>query len=494
MVLILLFLNIAYFILALGISVPSYQSVLILALMFAGYILLFTFIWPKPEHAVYAFLLVILFVPQGGEKFYIFTIKEFPTVTLNFLVQSMAATTLCLKIIQSRQRSKLANLAKTNVFFYLIIVSLIILIIQNAIYFSQDNPYGVIFAPQDYVNFGPLLFSTIFLLGCLSFIDDLKKLEIMYGIFLFFGIIIALEAVAYMVLQLPLPFVDRVIHRSGRLMEFFLADFVKVGVLAGVAIGSTLYFAAARRTYLLLALIPVFFIPIIFTYQRTPMAAGVIVIGIFLVLNLLRKFSQTLTPLVVVLVAVAGLFLWQGFGMVDRVTNLLESGRSDYFESYIDSWESRLGAHLRAVDILLYEPFGVGYIKAQDFMGSPAIPSNFQISKEWAAADQFYVQISTGKHGTSSHNFLLDFAVEYGLFGLAALLWLYYLCIANFRSFYLAVKRGHIKNNNLIMLHFANFSILAGLIFFGFYQNFLLYSVLFFFAAVTFIAGKSQPN
>lgn len=483
-------LSLFYFFFGLGLVAPSFQDIMIISLLGGGYVLLFIFVWRKPEYSVYAFLIVELFIPRGGERFLIFRIQELPAVSIHYLLQSIAATTICLNAILHRPRSDVRRL---RLFFYLIIASIFLLVIFTGFFFYQENPYGVIFTTADFISYGPLLFGLAFLLGCINFINDLKKLEIIYGIFLVMGVVMVIESIAYVYLQLPLPFVDRVINWSGRFGSFFSADFVRVGQLAGVAIGSAMYFIFSRRRYFLLPLVSALFIPIIATYQRTPMAMGALIIGIFLLLTLSRHPTKILAPLAMMLVPVSILLLASDFNVINRISSVMKGDvRPDYFVSYMDSWESRAGAYLRAVDVLLVEPLGVGFTRSESFMGSMLIPNNFALSQEWSSAISFYNQISSGRHDTTAHNFYLDFGMDYGLLALAALLWLFYCSLAQFRRFYQMVKQGNIKNDNLFLLYCANFSILFGIAFNGIYYNSRLYSVLFFVVFVTFLPGKLQ--
>lgn len=495
MLFVLTLLNLAYICYALNLAAISQQSVIALGLLFIGYIVLFTIILRKPEYSIYGFILVMFLVPSGGTDFVIFKIAKLPSatsVTINFLVQSVASMAICVNLISRRPRGQMVSLGKFRMFFYLIIASIFLQIIINSIYFSPDNPYGIMFEPQDFVGFGPLLFGVIFLLGCLSFFDDPQKLETVYAIFLLFGLVMSLEVIAYCILDLSLPFHDRVIHQTGRFNEFFLADYVKAGLLSGVAIGSALYFSFGRRKYWLLTIVPVLFLPIIFSYQRATLVMALLVILIFfLLLVFSRQFTQTIIFLGLVFALGVGVFSW-GEGGVLKGTERIMTGapRPVYFAGYLESGEARGGANLRAVDVLLCEPLGVGFMRAARFMSSMDIPSNFQISREYAAATAYYSRLTSGKHETTSHNFFLDLGVEYGLVAMAALLWLLYACLVNFRNFMRMVGRGYLKDRNLLLLSYANYAIFFGIVAYGLFQNTRLYPMFFFFAFVTFLTGK----
>jgi len=263
--------------------------------------------------------------------------------------------------------------------------------------------------------------------------------------------------------------------------------------MSAVALGIALYFIFNRRVYYLLPLVLIFFLPIIATYERAPMATAFLIGGIFLLMTLSYDPAKVLTLLAVVLVTGFLAISWSGVRVSDRLTILLKGDvRPTYFTSYWSSWESRVGSYMRSIDVMLCEPLGVGFVNAKDFMSSTEIPTNFSFSQQWMTADRFYTQISSGLWDTTAHNYFLDFGLNFGLFGMAALSLIFYKFVANFRRFYQLVRWDKSKDYNRTLFYNASFAIFAGFVFHGLFSNYVLYTIVFFFAFVIFLYDNKQ--
>lgn len=482
-------LTLFYFVYMVYLVVSDMNSLIIIASLAMAYVIYFGIISKKPENSLYAFLLLFLFFPKSGNDFRIFRIEELVGISFSLMLQDVAAFTICLHLIRAKKlKSQIPK--KLGIFCLLISCTVIFTFILALVQQLAGGYWELMVTPEDLTWAAPLLYGLIFLYGCIAFIKRVEQIEQIFMIILFSGIDLVLEAVLYFYLRLPLPFSERAIHESGRFMGFFFADFVTLALVCFMSIGCALYFLLARKRYIFSLLIPLLFLPIVYTYQRASAAAGVLIIGCFFLIG------GYLRPRVVVpiMVLIVGLSVFSN--IIERFWEPLKSFwegdiRPDFFTSYADSWTSRVGAYLRGLDVILFSfPSGVGPGRVDIFMGSAVVPNYFGLSKGWMEAQHFYWIIASGQHPTGSHSFFINFIAEYGLLGVVAM-WVFISgFLSNLRIFG-RVGKGLKKNNlQFFLVQTTAYSVLAGIAFWWIYYHYTFYWLWFFLFFLTYFLPK----
>lgn len=482
--------NIIY---GIGIIFIDQRGALSITVIAICFVIFFTVIIKEPESSLYAFLCISLFFPSTGNNFQFFIIEAKPGCELYTIMQSVAAFTIGFNVIKNH-KTRLLLPRKLKIFCYLVAGATIIAFFLMLFQWLLGNLWAIQVKSEQLVWHSTLLNSLIFLYGCAAFIDDIKKIETMLFIFVFAGLELLLESIGTR--YLGLSFLDsRAFHASGRFSGFAIADYPKMVLVIYGAIGCSLYFLLTKKQYRYLFLIPLLFLPSWMTYQRTPMAANVLIIVTFLLLALGRRQLR---------IILAGLFLCLAIfafsvdpaSLSQDSVQWVNARRKNYFGSVYGSWESRWGAHLRGLDIAIYTfPTGAGPGSiVHEFMANPLIPNYLDPgNSELKEAEQFYNKISLGLHETGPHNFIVYFIAAYGLLGLLALWFLSSACFSNYRRFFgkTADGRNEPRSKSRILTVMA-FSILLGIVFHAIFYHDLFYWLLFFIFFLTFLAPKEQ--
>ncbi|MDD5433874.1 MAG: hypothetical protein PH343_00450, partial [Nitrospira sp.] len=342
-----------YFFYMLSLVVQGPKSFILIVAMATMYIIYFGVISKKPEHALYGFLLITLFFPKGGNNFGFFVIEELRGVTMFAIMQNMAAFSICLNLLRIKQFKVWMprNLNK----FCLLVFSLILLTLFMGLARQLVGDYmvDVNIEPEELVWNAPLLSGLIFLCGCIAFIRRIEQVEKIFLFIISAGIITVIESILYVYLRLPLPLAKYVFNDTGRYNSMFFSDFVTLPLICNGAAGFILYFAFTRKLKALLLLIPFLFLPILATFQRTPMVSTIIIVGFFLMLqkNMRLKYGFSLMAL---LLTGASILLKTAGGFIGELTSFFEQVRPDYFFSYMDSWASRAGAYIRGLEAFIF--------------------------------------------------------------------------------------------------------------------------------------------
>ncbi len=481
-----------YFFYMLYLVVPHVNSIIIITFLAVSYVFYFGVISRKPEYSLYAFFLISLFFPRSGNNFGgVIILDELPGATLYRILQCIAAFTICLRLI--RVNALKPQIHKRLRTFCLLISWAVFLTFILALLRQLIGGYWEVrVVPVELVGAAPLLYGTIFLYGCIAFITEIKQIERILLFMCLCGIELTLEVILFFHLKLDLPYVSRAIEESGRFGSFIHADFVTLSQFCLASIGSVLYFIFVRKKYFLLSFVPFLFLPIIATYQRASMTAGILVLVgfIFLSTYIRRKAMVLLVGLII------GMSIFNLFGpatIIERSKRFMEGEvRPEYFTSYQESARSRVGAWLRGIDVIIYTfPFGTGPGRLHLFMASSVVPSYLIKPTEYIPkAETFYARISKGIHITGPHNNYVQLVGTHGLLGALAIWFFFSGCFFNFRIFIKerkGLKGQHLKH---FMFQVTAYSVLLGMGFWAIYYHYTIYPLILFFFFLTFFRHK----
>lgn len=411
-----------YLFYSLYLIVPSTSSLIRIVVAGCLYVMWFVVVSDKPAHSVFALLLLLLFFPKSGNDYVVISVDERLGVGLSGIVHSFAVIALCVRLIRhgGSPPSLRTPLGRLCVLAFLTAIVMFALAAIRQL--QGTDPATGLMAPEEIVWPQRFIYGVAFLFGCIAFITEKRQVERCFKIFLLVGVFLSVESIAYIYLKLPLPYADRAIHVSGRYWSFIFADAQRLVLLSMAAIGCLIYFAFRRRRWLYLAGIPLLILPVIATYQRTPMVASVVTAATGTVLCAVQRRRLIWYAAV----AVVGLVLYTSLP-----SDTIESGmtifqgdvRPDYFDKFIDSGASRLGAWARGLDTIVYSfPFGVGPGRLNYVMSSVVVPQRFGSDALPDSAALFYAKIASAEHETGPHNAIISFVAEFGVFGLATLL------------------------------------------------------------------------
>jgi len=499
MIEILLLLTVCFFAWALVLIVPFFGSFVLISLAAAVYIVFFGFIVKKPAYSLYGFVILSLFFPRRGNDFGIVMVEETLHVSLASLLQCVAAVTICIRILRRKQRFVSFCPKKLRICSFLI-GAVVVLAFLVALTRELVGGYTeVANAPGQVIWLAPLLFGVVFLNGCIFLITGTKEVERIFQLLALFGMVLVAEVILYSILEVPLPYLDRAISSSGRFRSFFLADYNLVTLTAIAALSCTLYFVATRaRSYVYLMCVPLLFLPMLYTAQRTPMVAGIASIVVFLTYAFKMKPS-TLIPLIA-LVALVPVVWWMysyfSIAPVEELTSFVRGEiRVDYFSSALRSWRSRWGSFLRATDVIFYSaPFGVGARKMTSFMQLGSVPNYLGLEGFWAESETFYYVISKGVRPTGPHNAYLNFIGEFGLLAVVSLYMFLSSVARNMIWFAKSSRRGYRGWEYLYLSQLTAYASLVGLGIYAMFQDEMMYWLISFFFFLTFFLGGSMAG
>ncbi|KKM15581.1 hypothetical protein LCGC14_1694610 [marine sediment metagenome] len=421
MIMILMVLVFFYFLYMLILVVPDKNSLIILTSLSVSYVICFGIKSRKPVNSLYAFLLITLFLPSGGNNWVVVHIVELPGVSMLDLFLNVAAFTICIHLLRP---NPLRPSVSKRLRQFCILISLTAIVsftfaLVRAI--GGSNYLMVPVASEELVGPAPLLHGAIFLYGCTALITRIKQIEGMFLIIVLSGVELVLEAILYFYLELPLPLAERsvsisIISGQKTFRSLIFADNLITSFVCLASIGCVLYFAFTRKTYkfLLLLLIPLLFLPIGVGYERAPLVGAFLaVFSFFLFSGFIRSSGKVIISTLIVCLS---LFI-NIKSITINVFDLLfdtSTRRPLYFINYMDSWSSRVGSYLRGMDVVLFSfPFGVGPKNMVNYaMSSPSVPTYFLSFLPTVLGKEFYMNISSGSHVTGPHNFYIYFMAE----------------------------------------------------------------------------------
>ena len=355
-----------------------------------------------------------------------------------------------------------------------------------------------------FISGSSFLCGVVFLCGCAMFINDIDRIKMLFVIIILSGFELFIEALFYQVLQLDLPRAVNVAGEGleGRFLSLIFGSYQLLVNVCFAAIGACLYFFSQKRNYYMILLLFSLFIPIFVTYQRSPIVAGLVIIGGFYILS-----GKSIKHLLMRLVLVFGPLLLAGIYyeviveyFLSKNILMITDARPYYFavESYMGSWESRIGASIRGVELLIASfPFGLGVddIRFYQAMASSSVDSLLvQFLPHSASATSTYLQIITNERSTDPHNWFIKYIAEYGAVGSLTVCSLFLGFMLNLKKF--LKNTYHFKDtsiNNLYLMRITGLSVILGMMVYSLYQAFILYSLLFFFVFLSFFRYR-QPK
>ncbi|MFH2011568.1 MAG: O-antigen ligase family protein [Pseudomonadota bacterium] len=443
------------------------------------YAILFGLVLKKPLYSLYGFLFITLFFPKGGNNFVLFSIEELRGISLCTILQTVAALTICLNILRFKKRFPPIH-RKLNYFCYLVFFVIILSFLLELIRaFGGDYLTNIEIVPEELVWNAPMVFGLIFLYGCATFVRRIEEAEKIFLIIIASATALAVESLLYFYLKLPLPLTNYVFHESGRYHSIFFFDFVTLALVCFGATGFILYFVSSRKTIIYLFLIPLFFLPTLATFQRTPIVSTFIVIGIF---SMLRKRVRLKFGILLM-----GLFVWGVTLVFKMLDDYLESlaffmfVRPDYFQTFTSSWVERLGSYLRGLEVFIASfPVGVGPGRVDPTMASSSIPKYFIDYVQAGDMSSWYHEIVSYGQVTGPHNFYVNFICEYSIWGVILIGYFVYLC---FVSFKLTGKTGEkiaAVHPKLFLIKTSAYSILIAIGFWFLFYHYTFYWLMFF--------------
>lgn len=377
----------------------------------------------KPERAVYGFLLNWLLFPKYIS--WLPVLGSMPTAGWRpfDIAEISTAFTLLLVCLFKRPNLRWRGQGWYHSYLFAFFIMAVISFIAGN-YFTNWSEITATKYTADitYLNYSRAalapVYGALFAWGCLLFITTQKQVETIFLLFVISGIELTIEAVFLYYLRL-VPALEPWVVDTGSAIRFnsltFLA-FDTVGLVGIIAISFAMYFALVRRSVLIWALLPVMFLPIVGTLGKAPLTGALLAVIAVVLFNLRRRWLP--------IAAVAMFAVWIPLATLDAdvmMGSLNERlGRQSREElmSAGEAFYGRVALWLRGADIFLsHFPMGVGnglveYQMAQD------TPPHFMDLTRGDMRRAYEHQVLTD-HVTNSHNIVVEFVTENGLFGLA---------------------------------------------------------------------------
>lgn len=376
---------------------------------------------PRPEHAVYGYLLVWILCPKWVR---LANIGNFPgnlgdELFIFDIVNMIAACVLFVVWIARRPRStpRYAREIKCLIagFLAMTVVSLL-----SGIYFAYfwGADLGAI---QYYIRPSlTMVYSAIFGAAFLRYINTRQKVERILACFALSGVELTAEAVLLYYFNAVPSARPYVVNVNGRFQSLAYLSFDTVGLVSVVAICSMLYFAITRRSLLLFALMLAMFLPIIATSERAPLSAAGLSLCVVAFLFVRRRYARACFILGICGLSAAVSYLGSNIGDLPTRLNSRLGGVAAANSTVQETLYERVGLWLRSVDIFLYHfPFGTGN-GLMEYHMSTSVPARFYGVLGGAAYDNYYVVVNHG-HLSNTHNAFLEFVVENGICGVIML-------------------------------------------------------------------------
>ncbi|MBI2953566.1 MAG: O-antigen ligase family protein [Chloroflexi bacterium] len=396
----------------------------------AVYVIYFGLI-ARPEHTVYAYLLVwILFPHQGQSLLFIGDVRLIPGLPLFTLVESAAAAAVLLTILGKRgQNETEPGLGREgNPLRLLVLAFILTLVIANvsAIALSSTENYPAVFTgsiefggrtiEQDrIVSLASIVGALIWLLGAVKYVRSRRQIEIIFLMLLAVGLQLAAELFIVKNLGMLPQVRTWSVATEGRFTGLIAGSHYRAAAFAAGAIYASLYFVFERRIVWLLALVPLFAIVIFQAYERSVLF-GLAASAAFFVWMLIPGY---LRPIVL---AVALLLAWGVWATSPETVQDVGASLGGEVRSYQldqDTLNSRLGIAIRSIEVLLSAPLGVGAGTVRRYMSSTA-PSVLPVP-DYSNSAWYYQMLVSGGRVTGSHNAYLEFLVENGFLGIVPL-------------------------------------------------------------------------
>jgi len=451
----------------------------------------------KPEYSLYALMIITLFFPRGynyDDTTFIIN-RQFGLYPF-VLMQFIAGFTVLLHII-NKKYNIISNSKLRNYIVFLglmLIVSFLIELVRQlfgGFYNELVNEDSVTF----YID---IIVATTFFFGCVLFLREKRKIDIILYIIIISGIELFIEVFLYMILKLDLPRAQNVIGFEGRFESLIFKSFTTLVYVSFTAIGATLFLYRSKRKLIYLILTFIVSLPIIFTLQRAAMISGFSVIIVYISLVTQKKTVKISILLLLLLSLLISFDFLANFILKNNIMFIAEN-RPYIFnpESYSGSGLQRLGLAIRGIELFFaYFPFGVGadYTRLMDLMASSKLPAFFMDIMSGVTDSRItsgYLNMLTGQYMTDTHNYYAMFLAAYGLFGFIILI----ILIKQYFKQFIFLWNYHLTKienmgSYLILLKIFAVSVLFGFFVHFWFQTLVIYPIFFFLIFIIFVENE----
>jgi len=262
-----------------------------------------------------------------------------------------------------------------------------------------------------------ILFEYIVAFAGFVFLDRISAVETLFKLVTAFAALASIEALLFYYLRVGGPLQDYAINRYGQLDGVTFGSPDAMARILGVATFAILYLATKPGKKLLLGLLPFFALALLATQNR---ATAVSILAGLLVYTAMRGRTKSRSAVLVTWILAAALAVGgAGVGITRLIDNQLSTVRSDYKDP--SNVLARFVIAQRGIEVAWYAfPFGVGTGQVAYYMNSPEVPTLFE-DAEFYQNRTLYYAIRSGSFLTSVHNLYLNFVIEAGILGIAAL-------------------------------------------------------------------------
>lgn len=449
------------------------------------YIIFLGFLQKDPNRAIFLFVTATLFFPQGKSYNSILFSYEIWNITPFLFVQVITVIPILLQIVRMKNLPALPTMSRS--ILYLLVLSILFYILFDVGYLFMKLLDKQEFKGDIFAGYIELFSAIVFFYGCLVFIKTKKQLNILLYLMLIASIEMGLEAYLYGILELRLPRYENVINNEfeNKFISLIYGDYAKLVYIQYAGIVIALYFFLIHKRIYFILLLPLQILPLLLTYQRTPMiAVSIILVFIYFVYNknLIGKL---------ILVGFIGIIVsfFQDIIVFIASSGLIDVGqfKVNYFviDQALGSGIDRVGLAFRGIEIFVSNfPFGIGanYARFTDFMISRDIPSYFKtfLEQNIPAAKVYYQDITLNGIRTDTHNFLIFYLVQFGLLGLIIEAKFIHICYTTVAKI-LFNRRKNFNVYSEYRLSFFALAFMAASFFSFFFQSAVPYSIIFFF-------------
>ncbi len=396
----------------------------------------------RPQWALYAYAFLWMVVRKAGNN-----VPGFGDVTPNHwdvfpFVQAIAAVPILLAVLRKRPRwpSEYKRARKTIIVFVLVVIA------SNSLATA-----GVLFHLYPPIAHGALeegslsLFqqrvelllqlagAVVWCVGALSFLSRIKHMEVLLGLWLVPGFVLLGQLVWFVMLGLGGNWRAYVLVDSGRFTGLLEGGYDLSALVAVLSAQAAIYFSGTRRWRWPLLMVPGLMIVVLLTYERNLIiaaGASLAAYGWWRARSRRRLVYMAVTAGVT---ALAILALSQPEIRTAVSGDLSTRARPHPFSG--SSLFSRAAFQIRALDIIVAIPTGVGTGAVDRYMGSD-VPSPFSVFlPSNRVAEDYYGWIRNGTRLSGAHNIVLQFLVEYGILGFFPLFMYGISLLRNFRRF-----------------------------------------------------------
>lgn len=292
--------------------------------------------------------------------------------------------------------------------------------------------------------------------GVLSFLRTLDDLEVVLRLLVLAGTVLVAEWFFFVVLRQGGVLLNYAVP-GRRFASLTQGDDAAASLVAVLSAQAVLYFSSTRRRPLYNLLIPGLIGVVLATYERHMILGMAVSLGVFVWWRTRPSRRVLYTMLVAASAAVIVFMVIQPALRRAVSTTLATDVRPEPLS--LGSLASRSAYQLRGLDVAVALPTGVGTGAVDRYLASdvPHLFAPLLVNQE---ARTFYQLIVSGERNSGTHNIVLQFMIEYGVFGLIAL-GFYGLCLfRNFRASLDTISRGSLRLFHAQVWTYASFAYL----------------------------------